>query len=303
MTGGNHNCKITEDHRDSLMEWISINPGLTLKELSEMLEGSFDIQVSYQTVSNHLDGMLFSRKKTHKEPESMNTAANKIKRRDYVQSLLLVMREENSHIVYMDETNLNLFTTRAYARAPVGRRAVSKVPNSKGPNVHIIGAISQNGLEYWERRRGNYRKEEASAFVKRLIRTMVGSGILLQNIVIVCDNAPCHANIEAILLEREFELARILRLGPYSPQINPIEAVWSFSKEKFKSLHAERKDNMMAGAGRNDLTQTEFKLRYVENLIDDTMPTVTRNKCLACIYHVQSLYPSVTALQDLQCGV
>ena len=128
---------------------------------------------------------------------------------------------------------------------------------------------------------------------------MVGSGILLQNIVIVCDNAPCHANIEALLLEREFELARILRLGPYSLQINPIEAVWSFFKEKFKSLHAERKDNMMAGAGRNDLTQTEFKLRYVENLIDDTMPTVTRNKCLACINHVQNLYPSVTALQDL----
>ena len=36
----------------------------------------------------------------------MNSAANKLKRRDYVQSLLLVMQEENSHIVYMDETNL-----------------------------------------------------------------------------------------------------------------------------------------------------------------------------------------------------
>ena len=29
----------------------------------------------------------------------------------------------------------------------------------------------------------------------------------------------------------------------------------------------------MAGPGRNDLTQTEFKLRY------DTMPKVTQNKC------------------------
>ena len=38
-SGEIHNVKITEDHRDSLMEWLSINPELTLKELSEMLEG------------------------------------------------------------------------------------------------------------------------------------------------------------------------------------------------------------------------------------------------------------------------
>ena len=75
------------------------------------------------------------------------------------------------------------------------------MPASKGPNIHIIGAISQNGLEYWGKRRGSYKKEEASNFVKRLIRTL-------------------------------------LRLGPYSPQINPVEAAWSFVKDKFKGLHA-----------------------------------------------------------------
>ena len=61
---------------------------------------------------------------------------------------------------------------------------------------------------------------------------MVGSGILLQNIVIVCDNATCHSNIEVMLAENEFNGARIIRLGPYSPQLNPIEAVWSFTKDK-----------------------------------------------------------------------
>ena len=302
-SGGMHNVKITEDHRDSLMEWLSINPELTLKELSEMLEGSFNVTVSYQTVSNHLDGMMFSRKKPHYEPAVMNSIENKEKRRQFVQSILDIMQEENSHIVYIDETNLNLFTKREYARSEIGKRAICRLPASKGPNIHIIGAISQNGLEYWEKRRGSYKKEEAGNFVRRLIATLVGNGIQLHNIVIVCDNAPCHSNIEALLLEPEFDGARIKRLGPYSPQINPIESAWSFVKEKFKSMHALRKIDMMNGVGQNELTQTEFRVRYIENIIDDAMPTITRNKCLNCFNHVQGLYQRILALQDLQCGV
>ena len=49
-SGGTNYCKITEDHRDSIMEWISINPELSLKELADMLLGSFDVQVCYQTI-------------------------------------------------------------------------------------------------------------------------------------------------------------------------------------------------------------------------------------------------------------
>ena len=107
-------------------------------------------------------------------------------------------------------------------------------------NIHIIGAISQNGLYYWERRKGSYKKEEAADFVKRLIRVLVGDGINKQNLVIVCVNALSHSNIEVIFLEQEFNFVRILRLGPYSPQLNPIKSVWSFVIEKCKSLHAIR---------------------------------------------------------------
>ena len=60
---------------------------------------------------------------------------------------------------------------------------------------------------------------------------------------------------------------------------------------------------MMAGVGRNELGLGEYRVRYVENLIYDAMTSITRTKCLNCFNHVQSLYPGVTAMQDLQCGV
>ena len=72
----------------------------------------------------------------------MNSIENKEKRLQFVQSILDIMQEESSHIVYIDETK------REYARSETGKRAICKVPVSKGPNIHIIGAISQNGLEY-----------------------------------------------------------------------------------------------------------------------------------------------------------
>jgi len=99
------------------MEWVSINPMLSLKELTDMLEGSFGLIVCQQTVSNHLDGMLFTRKKTHYEPITMNTPENKVKRMEFVQSLLLLMQDEQKLIVYIDETNVNLFTKREYGRS------------------------------------------------------------------------------------------------------------------------------------------------------------------------------------------
>ena len=303
ITGGNHHQKINEDHRDSLLEWLSETPELTLKELQEKLLDTYQLQVCHQTISNHLDGMMFTRKRIHYSPVVMNSVENKIKRRDFVQQIANVMLDENSVVVYIDETNLNLFTRREYGRSETGKRVISTMPASKGPNIHIIGAISQQGLEYWERRRGNYKMPEARNFVKRLIDTMVGNGTVITNLVIVCDNAPCHSNIEVLLLERGYVGARIIRLGPYSPQLNPIESVWSTVKAKFEGLHAIRKNDMMAGVQQNDITNTEYRLRYLETIIDDSMTTVTRNKCLQCFNHVQGLHPRVLAMEDLICGV
>ena len=39
-----------------------------------------------------------------------------------------------------------------------------------------------------------------------------------------------------------------------------------------------------------------------KNIIDDAMPTVTRNKCLSCFNHAQGLYPGVLAMMDLVCS-
>lgn len=239
--GGTRNTILLPEHEESIRTWIEENVSITLREIVDKLKTVHNISVCRSTVDNHLHNMLFTVKKVNNEREQMNIEINKQKRRDYVQRILEINGEVDSVIVFIDETNFNLYTKRQYGRSSKGKKAVSRDPSSKGPNIHVIGGISTNGLEFWESRRGSFKKAQAEDWMKRLIRTMVNRGTNVQDIVLVIDNAPCHSDIERILNEDEFNLVRIIRLAPYSAPLNPIEAAWSMMKEKFKELHGVRK--------------------------------------------------------------
>jgi hypothetical protein len=50
------------------------------------------------------------------------------------------------HIVFVDETGVNLQLARRYGRAKAGNRAVGSVPKNYGKSVSLIGAIDRSGL-------------------------------------------------------------------------------------------------------------------------------------------------------------
>ena len=51
-----------------------------------------------------------------------------------------------------------------------------------------------------------------------------------ENILMVMDGAPCHTEGEALVVP---ENITILKLPPYSPQLNPAENMWAEIREKF----------------------------------------------------------------------
>ena len=61
--------------------------------------------------------------------------------------------------------------------------------------MHVIGGILQAGLQYFERRRGSFKKEDCQEWLRILLRSITES---LSQIVIVCDNAPVHSNLETV---------------------------------------------------------------------------------------------------------
>ena len=120
------------------------------------------------TIGNYLEGKLYTIKRVHNEPVTMNSAENKMKRAEYVRNLNSFI-EQGKQIIWMDETNFNLFYRRNRGRAKSGQRAIQVLPASRGPNVHLIGAISAGGVVVMTRQRGSFTKETANAWVESLL--------------------------------------------------------------------------------------------------------------------------------------
>lgn len=210
---------LTDGHVETLLSWIEHDCDITLKQMQQRLQRELNVTVSTSTIGNYLENQVYTLKKIHAEPINMNSNENKMKRKEYVEKLSKLI-QDGKQVVWVDETNFNLFCRRTQGRAKRGKRAVQVQPTSQGPNVHLIGAISAGGVVIMERRRGSYNHELANLFIAKLIDQWEVTGNRVADLVIVLDNAPCHARVEQAVQETD---AMILRLAPYSPMCNPIE--------------------------------------------------------------------------------
>ncbi len=48
--------------------------------------------------------------------------------------------------MFVDEAGLNLSMSRLFARAQAGERAIGSIPENKGGNVTLLGALNLDGL-------------------------------------------------------------------------------------------------------------------------------------------------------------
>jgi transposase len=173
------------------------------------------------------------------------------------------------------------------------------MPNSKGPNIHMIGALTQAGMLKFMRRRGSFKKEDFLEWLRTVVTTASSQGIANDSIVLVIDNAPCHSRAESIALE--YPGVVVLRLAPYSPMLNPIEMAWATMKASIKESEASSLDQLMPLDHWN-LSQTEWRLRQVEKFIDDAVASITPIKCIQFVNHVQKFFSGALALADMPAG-
>lgn len=294
--GGNRRSKITNEHRNFIEQCVEQNTRITLKQMKEKLMQTYQIAVSVECVRKHLDGMLFTLKNIRREPENANNEINKRKRRQYVEQLI-AYQSENRPIIYMDETNFNLFISRTKGRSRTGSRCSYIAAGCRGANVHMIGCIGNVGLIHHEVRRGAFKTPQANEFIRNCLRNALTK--YQSPVVMVIDNAPCHTSIEDVFLETEFINHRLLRLGPYSPMLNPIELAWSALKASIKGDLATEMPQILAGENRTNLTQTEFRLQRIENIIQRNVPNLSVANCVKYVAYIQKFIPDVLRLVDM----
>ena len=121
-------------------------------------------------------------------------------------------------MVWIDETNYNLYCRRKEGRSKIGRRSAVIMPSSKGVILHCIGAITSNQPVLFTTRRGLFKGQDFKEWIRELIEHCNSKGIIRPTVII--DNAPAHSNVEEIT--NEYDDIQLLRLAPYSYLLNPI---------------------------------------------------------------------------------
>ena len=159
-----------------------------------------------------------------------------------------------SKMVFLDESGVNTDMARRYAYAMGGSRAVDAVPVSTPTNTTILSSISKDGTTVYTTYQGGTTSERFKAYLKDTLIPKLDSDSL-----VVMDNMRSHhtAAVKAVLEEAKIQY---VYLPPYSPDLNPIEKMWSKVKAFLRKKRVRKVDEL-------------------DNAIKQAFQTVSPNDC------------------------
>jgi transposase len=220
---GQSPLKMTPEALQSLERWIDENADLTLRALGDMLREQLGVIVSKKTISKALTKLGFTFKLLRALPLSRNTTEAIQSRKEYAEIFLRDMPADRRTIIWLDECGFNLHLRRRHGRARSGMRATVTVPNSRGHNLSVCAAMSEEGLLHYSPIQGAFNMVRFGEFLQSLFAILRVHG--RSSCWIVLDNVRFHhcPEIREIVVEAGHTL---MFLPAYSPMLNPIESLF-----------------------------------------------------------------------------
>lgn len=150
-----------------------------------------------------------------------------MKRKDFIDSMSLINPED---IIVIDESGSNLSQTSDYARSEGGSRAKMPKPHNPGKKISIIGAVSILCIISIMYTNSAVNQDTFFTFVKECLLKELKPGQY-----VLMDNISFHKQ-QYIRDLIESVGAKVVYLPPYSPDLSPIEKMWSKIKEILKRI-------------------------------------------------------------------
>jgi len=135
-------------------------------------------------------------------------------------------------LVFLDESGANTDMTRLYARAEGGARAVDSAPLNTPTSTTILSSIRVDGECVYTTFSGANNGERFKDYLKNHLILSLKPGD-----IVVMDNSKPH-KVDGVKLLIESVGATLLYLPPYSPDLNPIEQMWSKIKAFLRKVKA-----------------------------------------------------------------
>jgi len=142
-------------------------------------------------------------------------------------------------LVFLDESSINLSYTRTYGRAKRGERIFEGLSDVRFERKSILSTVRLNGDQTPFIFNGTLNKELFADYLRNQLAPTLKEGD-----TIVLDNSSVHKS--KLVRETAKELGlKLLFLPPYSPDMNPIELLWSYMKNVLRRLRARTMDALV----------------------------------------------------------
>jgi transposase len=234
--GGGRPRAVDGPDAERLADLVRQRPDATLDELN----ASLGLGCSRTAIFRALGRLRISRKTKTLHASERDTPGVKRKRRDFRRKLAAVAPE---CLVFVDETGAHTSMTRRYGRATVGERVQGAVPGH-WESVTMVAALRRSGVASPMAFAGAMDAPTFEGYVEQILVPELHPGD-----VVVWDNLRPHQGREVRRSIRGVG-ARLVFLPPHSPDLAPIEKMFSKVKEALRSIAARTTSTVYAAMDR-----------------------------------------------------
>jgi transposase len=218
-----------------LRELVREQPDATLEELRQAL----GVSCSTMAIVRALQKLGLPRKKKVLHAAERDTPENKRKRATFRRKM---KTQPAGSLVFVDETSANTAMTRVYGRAPAGERVEGSVPNH-WETVTLICGVRLSGVLAPIVIHGAVDTATFETYVQNVLAPQLHPGD-----VVVWDNLNPH-KVAAAAEAVERMGAKVIRLPPVSPDLDPIEEMFSKLKGALRSAGARTSEAVIEAIG------------------------------------------------------
>ena len=149
-----------------------------------------------------------------------------------------------SRFVFLDETGTATNMTRRYGRCAKGQRLTAKAPWGHWKTTTFVAGLRHTGIIAPLVLDGPMDGPTFRAYVEQALAPAPAPGD-----VVALDNLPAHkvSGVREAIAARG---ATLMYLPPYSPDLNPIEKMWSKLKEWLRSAQARSEPLLVEQIGK-----------------------------------------------------
>jgi transposase len=218
-----------------LGELVRGHPDATLEELRQLL----GVDCSIMAISRALRKLKITRKRKDLHAQEQDKPEVKRKRRAFRKEVAGI---DPQRLVFVDQSGANTAMTRIYGRGPAGERVYGSAPG-QWDSVTLICGLRLSGVTAPVIFQGATDTAAFQSYVEQVLVPQLQAGD-----VVIWDNLKPH-KAQAVVDAVEHAGARVIALPPWSPDMTPIEEMFSKVKESLRSVAARTTETVTAAIG------------------------------------------------------